>query len=84
MISNNLFFNVWKVFSGISRKIFKNFKKKYPDTDLHLLETAILQYLFLDCDENYKPNENNEDYLKAKQLYNKNEFKTVILNEEIL
>ena len=33
---------------------------------------AILQYI------------NNEDYLKAKELYNKNEFKTVILNEEIL
>lgn len=45
---------------------------------------AILQYIFLDCDKDYKPNENNEDYLKAKELYNKNEFKTVLLNEEIL
>ena len=43
----------------------------------------ILQYIILDCDKDYKPNENNEDYSKAKELYNKNEFKTVILNEEI-
>ena len=26
----------------------------YPDTDLHLLEMAILQYIFLDCDKEYK------------------------------
>ena len=65
-------------------KYLKTLKKKYPDTDLHLLEMAILQYIFLDCDKDYKSNENNEDYLGAKELYNKNEFKTVILNEEIL
>ena len=64
-------------------KYLKEMKKKFPDTDLHLLEMAILQYLFLDCDENYKPNENNEDYFKAKELYNKKEFSTVTLNEEI-
>ena len=64
-------------------KYLKEMKKKFPDTDLHLLEMAILQYLFLDSDENYKPNENNEDYLKAKELYNKKEFSTVTLNEEI-
>ena len=45
---------------------------------------AILQYLFLDCDENYKPDENNEDYINAKELYKQKEFKAVILNEEIL
>ena len=44
----------------------------------------ILQYLFLDCDENYKPDENNEDYINAKELYKQKEFKAVILNEEIL
>ena len=55
-------------------KYLKEMKKKFPDTDLHLLEMAILQYLFLDCDENYKPNENNEDYFIAKELYNKKEF----------
>ena len=64
-------------------KYLKEMKKKFPDTDLHLLEMAILQYLFLDCDENYKPNENNEDYFKSKELYNKKEFSTVTLNEEI-
>jgi hypothetical protein len=50
-------------------KYLKELKKKYPDTDLHLLEVAVLQYIFLDCDENYKPDENNEDYLKQKELY---------------
>jgi len=64
-------------------KYLKEMKKKFPDTDLHLLEIAVLQYIFLDCDENYKPNENNEDYLKAKKLYEQKEFNTVLLNEEI-
>ena len=31
---------------------------------------AILQYIFLDCDKEYNKDENNnEDYLKAKELY---------------
>jgi len=64
-------------------KYLKEMKKKFPDTDLHLLEMAILQYLFLDCDENYKPDENNDEYLKAKKLYEQKEFNTVLLNEEI-
>jgi hypothetical protein len=45
---------------------------------------AVLQYIFLDCDKDYHKDEsNNEDYLKAKELYNQKEFKTVLLNEEI-
>ena len=64
-------------------KYLKEMKKKFPETDLHLIEIAVLQYIFLDCDENYKPNENNEDYLKAKKLYEQREFNTVLLNEEI-
>jgi hypothetical protein len=45
---------------------------------------AILQYIFLDCDKEYNKDENNnEDYLKAKELYKQKEFKTVLLNEEI-
>jgi hypothetical protein len=64
-------------------KYLKELKKKYPDTDLHLLEVAVLQYIFLDCDKDYKSNDNNEDYLKAKELYKQKEFKTIILNEEI-
>jgi len=64
-------------------KYLKELKKKYPDTDLHLLEMAILQYIFLDCDENYKPDENNDEYLKAKKLYEQKEFNTILLNEEI-
>ena len=65
-------------------KYLKELKKIYPDTDLHLLEMAILQYIFLDCDKEYnKDDNNNEDYLKAKELYRQKEFKTVLLNEEI-
>jgi hypothetical protein len=64
-------------------KYLKELKKMYPDTDLHLLEMAILQYIFLDCDKEYKSDENNEDYVKAKELYKQKEFKTVLLNEEI-
>lgn len=63
-------------------KYLKELKKQYPDHDLHLLEMAILQYIFLDCDESYKQDENNEDYFKAKKLYEQKEFKTVLLNEE--
>ena len=64
-------------------KYLKEMKKKFPETDLHLLEIAVLQYIFLDCDENYKPDENNEEYIKAKKLYEQREFNTVLLNEEI-
>jgi hypothetical protein len=44
---------------------------------------SILQYIFLDCEKEYIKNDNNEDYLKAKELYKQKEFKTVILNEDI-
>ena len=65
-------------------KYLKELKKIYPDTDLHLLEMSILQYIFLDCDKEYDKDENNnEDYSKAKELYKQKEFKTVVLNEEI-
>jgi len=63
-------------------KYLKELKKQYPDHDSHLLEMAILQYIFLDCDKEYNKDENNEDYLKANELYNQKEFKTVLLNEE--
>ena len=61
-------------------KYLKEMKKKYPDTDLHLLEMAVLQYIFLDCDKDYKQDENNDDYLKAKELYKQKEFKSVKLS----
>ena len=64
-------------------KYLKEMKKKFPDTDLHLLEMAVLQYIFLDCDENYKPDENNEDYLKAKKSYEQKEFNTVLFKKDI-
>ena len=58
-----------KYSSELVEKYLKELKKMYPDTDLHLLEMAILQYIFLDCDKEYKSDENNEDYVKAKELY---------------
>ena len=62
----------------IFNKYLKKLKKEYPDLDSHFLEMAVLQYLLLDCDENYKPNDNNELFLNAKENYNKKEFNTVI------
>ena len=62
----------------IFNKYLKKLKKEYPDLDSHFLEIAVLQYLLLDCDENYKPNNNNELFLNAKENYNKKEFNTVI------
>jgi hypothetical protein len=58
-------------------KYLKSLKKQFPDHDLHLLESAILQYIFLDCDKDYKKDDNNDDYKKAKELYKTKEFKTV-------
>jgi hypothetical protein len=63
-------------------KYLKELKKQFPDHDLHLLESAILQYLFLDCDKEYKTNENNEDYLKAKELYKEKDFRTINFSKE--
>ena len=65
---------------NLVEKYLKDLKKAYPDTDLHLLEMAILQYLLLDCNPDYKPNENNEEYLRAKDLYKKTELNCVNLN----
>ena len=71
-----------KYFPELIEKYLKEWKKKYTDHDLHLLEMDILQYIFLYCDNEYKKDENNEDYLNAKKLYEQKEFKTVLLNEE--
>ena len=62
----------------IFNKYLKKLKTEYPDLDSHFLEMAVLQYLLLDCDENYKPDDNNELFLNAKENYNKKEFNTVI------
>ena len=63
-------------------KYLNTLRLKYPTHDAHLLEIAVLQYFFIDCDKNYKPDPNNEDYLKAKQKYAENEFKGVLLDGE--
>ena len=47
-----------KYSSELVEKYIKDMKKKYPDTDLHLLEMAVLQYIFLDCAKDYKQDEN--------------------------
>ena len=59
-------------------KYFKELKKTYPSEPHHILEAAILQYLFLDC-EKYKPKEDevNELYEKAKEQYKIKEYKSV-------
>ena len=62
-------------------KYLRNLKKEYPDKDIHLLEMAVLQYLFLDC-EGVKPDENNEMYLRAKEQYKTTQFKSVLLEGE--
>ena len=59
-------------------KYLKELKKQFPDHDLHLLEMSILQYIFLDCDKDYKKDDNNDDYKKAKELYKTKEFKQLI------
>ena len=56
-------------------KYLKSLKKQFPDTDLHLLEMSILQYIFLDCDKDYKKDDNNEDYLKAKNYIKQKNLK---------
>ena len=56
-------------------KYLKEMKKKYPDTDLHLLEMAVLQYIFLDCDKDYKKDDNNDDYKKQKNYIKQKNLK---------
>ena len=43
---------------------------------------AVLQYLLLDCNENYKPDDNNELYLNAKDNYKKKEYNSIFLDGE--
>ena len=66
---------------NLVEKYLKDLKKAYPDTDLHLLEMAILQYLLLDCNPDYKPNENNE-LCKFKLKY-LNYINTWLINIEM-
>lgn len=66
----------------IFNKYLKNLKKEYKNIDSHFLEMAVLQYLLLDCNDSYKPNETNELYLNAKENYNKKVFNTVLLEGE--
>jgi len=37
----------------------------------------------MDCNENYKPNEINEDYERSKLEYNKKEYACILFNDEI-
>jgi hypothetical protein len=41
-----------KLTPELVEKLKKNMK--LPDSDLHYLEMAVLQYLFLDCGKKYK------------------------------
>ena len=55
-------------------KYLKSLKKQFPDHDLHLLEMSILQYIFLDCDKDYKKMiimmiiKKQKNYIKQKNL----------------
>ena len=66
----------------IFNKHLKNLQKEFKHIDSHFLEVAVLQYLLLDSDENYKPDENNELYLNAKENYKKKEFNSILLDGE--
>ena len=65
------------------KKYLKKLKIDFPDVDSHLLEVALLQYFLMDCNENYKANERNEDYERSKLEYNKNEYACILFNDEI-
>ena len=41
---------------------------------------AVLPYLLLDSDENYRSDENNVLYLNAKENYMKKEFNSILLD----
>jgi hypothetical protein len=40
-------------------------KKQYPDVDINLLEYAIADYLIYDVENNERPTEDNEDFIRA-------------------
>ena len=63
-------------------KYLKKLKKEYSHLDSHFLEMAVLQYLLLDCDKDYTPNDNNELFLNAKENYIKKEFNAILLEGE--
>ena len=46
-------------------------------------KVRILQYFLMDCNENYKANEINEDYERSKLEYSKKEYACVLFNDEI-
>ena len=50
--------------------------------DSHFLEMAVLQYLLLDCDKDYTPNDNNELFLNAKENYKKKGCNAILLEGE--
>ena len=46
-------------------------KKEYPDIDINLLEYAVSSYVLSDCEGVEKPNNENEEYLRAQASINK-------------
>ena len=56
------------------KKYLKKLKNDFPNVDTHFLEVALLQYLLIDCNENYKEEETNEQYEKDKLNYEKDNF----------
>lgn len=72
-----------------SPKLVEDYVKKlrkmdeFKDIDTHFIEVAVLQYLFLDCNEN-KPEENDESYMKAKELFKTTDFSGIVFKSEII
>jgi len=66
----------------LAKKYLNKLVLEYPNKDRHFLEIAVLQYLLLDCDKDYKPSDKNEDYNRAKELYKQHEIKAVQLEGE--
>lgn len=60
------------------KKYLKKLKTDFPNIDTHFLEVALLQYLLIDCNENYKADEN----IKIDD-YSKKEYNCVYFNDEI-
>ena len=50
----------------IFNKHLKNLQKEFKNIDSHFLEVAVLQYLLLDSDENYKKKEFNSILLDGE------------------
>ena len=52
------------------KKYLKKLKTDFPNIDTHFLEVALLQYLLIDCNENYKADKKMKIYHYGKKEFN--------------